>query len=303
MPGGGRVRVKGQGYGLGLMVGGGAIARAISALTFRAGIYGVTPSRTKADNEALLESRVLYGQMGPPAILGGVPLLHLSSMKKTMGGIDFGLHVLKALMAQLSDLIEAALPPAKRLAFAQAIRVLHNGGAQARSCFHRRKEAFDMKRILKAPLPDGSNLYDELGELAEAADAYARLIAWGLRVPYNTWKTNRAKTILMAGGLVAKFCIALKRTVPETVQTKEGEKPRQIYGSIFWHNLSTHLVEQLELMCTSHTMTEWVEMLWAPLRRLILRTTDRKVQHLVRVRVRVGVRVWVSKWGGASRLG
>ena len=33
--------------------------------TLQASIYGVTPSSTKAANEALLESRVLYGQMGP----------------------------------------------------------------------------------------------------------------------------------------------------------------------------------------------------------------------------------------------
>ena len=269
---------------------GGAIASAIIMLTFHAGIYGVRPCSTKAANEALLESRVLYGQMGPPAILGGVPLSHLNSMKKSIGGIDFGLHVLKALMAQLTDLIEAALPPTKRLAFTQAIHELHNGGATQRSCYHRRKEAFDMRRILMRVQPDGSTLHATLGELAEAADAYARLIAWGMRVPYSTWKTNRAKTILMVGGLIAKFCIALKCTVPETAQTKQGEKPRQIYGGCFWHNLSTHLVEQLELVCTSHTMTEWVEMLWAPLRRLVLRTTDRKVQlvpHLVRARVRV----------------
>jgi hypothetical protein len=238
----------------------------------RAGIYGVKPCSTKKANEEMLESKVLFGQMGPPAILGGYPLSHLNSMKKSIGVIDYGLHVLKALMAQLTELIEAALPPSKRLAFVQAIQELHNGGATQRSCFHRRKEAYDMRRILSMPQPDGTTLYGTLGELAEAADAYARLIAWGFRVPYSTWKTNRAKTILMAGGLVAKFCITLKRTVPETAETAQGEKPRQIYSGCFWHNVTVHLIEQLELVCTSHTMTEWVEMLWAPLRRLVLRS-------------------------------
>ena len=270
------------------------------ALILRAGIYGVKPCTTKKENEEMLESKVLFGQMGPPAILGGYPLSHLNSMKKSIGGIDYGLHVLKALMAQLTELIEAALPPSKRLAFVQAIQELHNGGATQRSCFHRRKEAYDMRRILNLRQPDGSTLYETLGELAEAADAYARLIAWGFRVPYSTWKTNRAKTILMAGGLVAKFCITLKRTVPETAETAQGEKPRQIYGGCFWHNVTVHLIEQLELVCTSHTMTEWVEMLWAPLRRLVLRTTDRKVRHLVRVRVRVRVRVGARVRGRVS---
>ena len=55
----------------------------------------------------MLESKVLFGQMGPPAILGGYPLSHLNSMKKSIGVIDYGLHVLKALMAQLTELIEA----------------------------------------------------------------------------------------------------------------------------------------------------------------------------------------------------
>ena len=196
----------------------------------------------------------------------------MKCMKKIFGALDFGLHVPKGLMSQLLDLVEAMLAPEDRQAFSKALLNLHNGGATVRSCYHRRVEASAMRKILT-----DLGLYEKLGEVAEALDAFARLITWGMRVPYSTWKSNRSKTILMAGGLVAMFVITLKRVVPATVWTKDGYKPRQIYGSCFWHNLSVHLIEQLELLCTSHSMTEWLEMLWAPVRRLALRATDRKV--------------------------
>jgi len=68
-----------------------------------------------------------------------------------------------------------ALPPCNERLATQDIHELHNGGATQRSCYHRRKEAFDMRRILMRVQPDGSTLHATLGELAEAADAYARL--------------------------------------------------------------------------------------------------------------------------------
>ena len=52
---------------------------------------------------------------------------------------------------------------------------------------------------------------------------------------------------------------------------------RALYG-VFFHHCVTHFPQLLKRWCPMHTMCEWMEMLWGPMRRLTLATSDRKMK-------------------------
>ena len=115
-----------------------------------------------------------------------------------------------------------------------------------------------MGTTLKTPLPGAEQedsirtLEEALGpELSEAAYCYARLISWGCRAHYSTWRTNRAKVVLMCTGLLTKFVVLMLRNVPVKKQTKNGEQPRRIFHCCYWHKLTVHLISTLELVRSS----------------------------------------------------
>ena len=78
--------------------------------------------------------------------------------------------------------------------------------------------------------------------------------------------------------LMHKFAVLLTRNVPALKMTKNGEKPRTLYG-LFFHQLTAHLVSDLKRVCPMHVMCEWMEMWWGPLRRLTLATSSKDAKH------------------------
>ena len=181
------------------------------------------------------------------------------------------LHQEKPLIAMVQAILLMALPVREREAMEREIAALHAGGATVKSCHHRRLESASMGTLLT---PARRQL---VGELAEAADCLARLDRWAFRISHATWYAHRGRCIMMASTLLIKFQILILRNVPLTKKCGGEEKPRNLYGQ-FWHQLS-HLIAELKRACPSLVMTEWMEMLWGPLRRLTLGTSSRKEAH------------------------
>ena len=182
---------------------------------------------------------------------------------------DYSLHGLKGMLALIYETIESALKPSERASLEKNFDHLHKGGATVKSGVHRRLELVSTPQLLGT---------FELGELREAMDALAQAMVWGIRVTHARWHAQHHFCVLRTAVLMHKFAVLLTRSVPKTKVTKNGEKVRTLYG-LFFHQLTTHLVEDLKRVCPMHVMCEWMEMWWGPLRRLTLATSSRHVEH------------------------
>ena len=234
---------------------------------------GKTPASTRKENEPRVRA-ALQGCTNAPAFYGSnwnavaevFAILHLTSFP------DYALHSLKGLLAYLFETLEAALPPALRAELDARFDELHKGGATVKSGYHRRLELVHAPWLLRAPLRE------PLGELAEAMDCLALVMAWGVRVPHVRWHAYRHHCVLITNVCMFKFAVLLLRCVPLTKKTKRGEQPRALFG-MFFHQLVSHLGSDIKYACPLHTMAEWFEMLWGPLRHLTLATSSRDTKH------------------------
>lgn len=237
---------------------------------------GGSAKATRAENEPLLRD-ILQGYTNAPAFYGS----NLEAREEVHAICtltpypDYPLHVFKGLLAYLFETYSAYLKPELRSVLEERLDELHKGGATVKSGFHRRLELAHAPWLLRAPLRA------PLGELAEAMDCLALVMAWGVRVPHVRWHAYRHHCVLITNVCLFKFAVLLLRCIP-VVKKKRGvggaEKQRVLYG-MFFHQLVAHLGSDVKYVCPMHAMTEWFEMLWGPLRHLTLATSSRDTKH------------------------
>ena len=225
--------------------------------------------RTRKLNEPKVRAKC-EGYNTMPALLGS----NSNALKEVHAIIDaeampdYPLHALKGLLALIFETIESTLTPAERAKFEKNLDHLHNG-ATIYSGMHRRLQLASVPKLLGE---------FELGELREAMDCLAQAMVWGIRVTHARWHTQRHFCVVRTAVLMHKFAVLLTRNIPALKMTKNGEKPRTLYG-LFFHQLTAHLVSDLKRVCPMHVMCEWMEMWWGPLRRLTLATSSKDAKH------------------------
>lgn len=229
---------------------------------------GGTPASTRKAN-ALIHRLLTNGYVAGPAEFG-TNYDALSEVKALLPHgealVDWALHNLKGFSTYVFGAISESLTPARRAILEERLDELHGGGATVKSGMHRRLELASAPALLEGL---------ELGELQEAVECLALAMMSAYRVPYSTWRAHRHHHVLRTAAYMFKLAILLKRNVPTTKKTKKGQTLRPLFG-IFFHQAVSHLTSFLKLWCPMHTMTEWFEMMWGPMRRLLLTVTNRK---------------------------